>query len=102
MTSENKAVIDELERIVRRAGTQLGEALYTYWPSGGTSEIAEANQVLQLGRVFGDAGYKVYSEVHRADEINARYDFLAYDPKADIMVVGECKRLYIATLASPR
>lgn len=83
-----------IERLIRRGGGHLAEALYAYWPAEGNNEIAERNLSLHLGRAFSDGGYQIYGEVHSEASTDRRYDLLAYEPAADVMVVGEFKRLY--------
>lgn len=84
----------QVERIVRRGGMVLAEALDHYWPTNGDNEVAERNVTLALARAFGDAGFLMYAEGHSGDDRTKRIDLLALNFDRSVEVVIEAKRLY--------
>jgi hypothetical protein len=84
----------DVERIIRRGAGSLAESLHFYWPSTGNNEVPESNIALHLGRAFMDEGFLAYSNAHTKDDVKVHLDLMAMQPRAQILVAGEFKRIY--------
>jgi hypothetical protein len=84
----------EIIDILRRGASSLADSLEFYWPTTEENEVAEANQVVHMGRAFMDSGFKVYAEAHKEGVSDQRFDLLAIDPSQTALVVAEFKRVY--------
>ena len=91
--------IHDIERVVRRGGWYIAEALFDYWPTVGDNEVLERNQSIHLARAFSERAFNVYTEAHTRGSVKIHLDFLALDPVHGIQVRSECKRLHNADQA---
>jgi hypothetical protein len=85
-----------LTRIIRSGASSLAESLEDYWPTWGLNEIAEANQVLHIGRAFLEQGYLGFAEAHQDGGATRRFDLLVIEPTNQTLLVCEFKRIYNA------
>lgn len=89
-----------VERAVRRAGHQLAESLWDYWPTEGTNELSERNVTTQLAASFGGYGFKAFTETHSKGRVDQRFDLFLLNHDEQVAIAAEAKRLYSAEKAS--
>lgn len=83
-----------VERIIRRAGHQLAESLWDYWPTENENELSERNISTQLAASFGGRGFRAFAEVHSKGRVDQRFDLFLLNHDEQVALCVESKRLY--------
>lgn len=89
----------EIAQLLDTAGASLARATRRYWPTKGSREIAEANQVIHVAGVLTHAGWHCWAEATWGDgtqttATNPRLDLLAWHEPSCTLLAVEAKRLY--------